>query len=61
MHRDDPPASLRMAITTSHLLRAASASAAAISLLASSSVIAGFIRMACPLLFLLACFAAGPA
>jgi hypothetical protein len=39
------PPSLRMAITTSHLLRTASASAAAISFLASSSVIAGFIRM----------------
>src|SRR5262245_46745477 len=39
------PPSLRMAITTSHLLRVASASAAAISFLASSSVSAGFIRI----------------
>src|SRR5262245_50918527 len=39
------PPSLRMAITTSHLLRAASASAAAIIFLASSSVITGFILM----------------
>jgi hypothetical protein len=42
------PPSLRMAITTSHLLRAASASAAAIIVLASASVIAGFIRISSP-------------
>src|SRR5262245_33764515 len=42
------PPSLRMAITTSQLLRAASASAAASIVLASSSVIAGLVRMSSP-------------
>src|SRR5262249_50371980 len=55
------PPSLRMAITTSHLLRVASASAAAISFLASSSVSAGFIRIRVfPLVPLVSSLGRGP-